>query len=85
MVLLEDGSARVREAGREGGEEAKEGAGDAGRVRESSDIPVILPVIKNPPTSCSALYLEIIINLIKALLLITFFTSNSACVKVNVL
>ena len=46
MVFLEDGSARVREAGREGGEEAKEGAGDAGRVRESSDIPVILPVIK---------------------------------------
>lgn len=42
MVLLEDGSARVREAGREGGEKA----GEAGRVRESRDIPVILPVIK---------------------------------------
>lgn len=46
MVLLEDGSARVQEAGREGGEKAKEGAGEAGRVRESSDIPGILPVIK---------------------------------------
>lgn len=46
MVLLEDGSARVQEAGREGGEKAKEGAGVAGRVRESSDIPVILPVMK---------------------------------------